>query len=172
MRFTIAFLVAAALVFAQGPRGKQPPPRGPLQWWEGPMIRGVNLTEAQTRQVQSTMQEYRSRMMDARTSVDRAEVEMEEVFNDGNADTRKANDAIEHLAAARADLTRVLSHMSLKVRSLLTDEQWQELQKREQAGRQRFDAKPGPRPAGGPGGGAPRTGPRRADKAQTGQGQQ
>ena len=51
---------------------------------------------------------------------------------------KRANDAIEHLATARGELTRTISQMTLRRRTILTDEQWQELQRRQedlQAGR-------------------------------------
>jgi len=46
-------------------------------------------------------------------------------------DQRKANEAIDHLATARGELTRTLSQMTLRLRTILTSEQWQELQRRQ-----------------------------------------
>jgi Spy/CpxP family protein refolding chaperone len=56
------------------------------------------------------------------------------IFNQDSIDQRKADQAVNQLANARGDLTRTLSQMSLKLRNLLTADQWRDLQAR-QAGR-------------------------------------
>ena len=43
-------------------------------------------------------------------------------------DQTKANDAINQLAAARGELTKAVSQMDLKLRMILTAQQWQQLQ--------------------------------------------
>ena len=52
-------------------------------------------------------------------------------FNAEPMDERRAEAALENLAQARANLTRAFSQMSLKLRLVLTAEQWKELQKRQ-----------------------------------------
>ena len=76
------------------------------------------------------MQEYRPRLKELRGAVQKAEQDLESVFNSDPVNTQKANEAIEHLVAARADLSRTLSQMGLKLRSVLTLQQWQEVEKR------------------------------------------
>src|ERR1700692_3879234 len=44
-------------------------------------------------------------------------------------DQAKANEAINRLVTARAELTRAISQFSLKVRTVLTAQQWLEMQK-------------------------------------------
>jgi Spy/CpxP family protein refolding chaperone len=112
------------------------------------MVDGLNLNDAQRNQIQTAVREFRNRLVDARAALEKAEGDLDDVFNnDGNIDQRRANEAIERLAAARAELTRVASQMTLRMRAVLTTEQWQELQRRGGRGGSRFDAKPGP---GGP----------------------
>jgi Spy/CpxP family protein refolding chaperone len=125
------------------------PPFGP--WWDGPVVNGLNLSEAQRKQIQTTTRDFRNRLVDARASVQKAEGELDDVFNSDKLDQRRANDAINRLANARGELTKVMSQMSLQLRQVLTAEQWQELQRRER-GPQRLDAKPGPEDRRGPGG--------------------
>ena len=48
-------------------------------------------------------------------------------------DPAKTNEAIERLVDARSDLTRTLTQLSLKLRLILSEEQWQELQRRRPA---------------------------------------
>jgi Spy/CpxP family protein refolding chaperone len=146
-----------AMLAAQGSRGL----RAPRDWWDNPMADGLNLNDAQRKQIQTTVREFRDRLVDARAAVLKAEGDLDDVFNsDGNVDQRHANEAIDRLAASRADLTKVVSQMTLRMRGVLTTQQWQELQRRGvRGGPGRFDAKPGP--DGGPAGGGPRDGSRR-----------
>ena len=135
-------VAVSTMLAAQGPRGL----RGPRDWWDGPMAEGLNLTDAQRKQIQTTIRDYRNRLVDARAAVEKAEGEMDDVFNtEGNVDQRRANEAIDRLASARAELTKVVSQMSVRMRGVLTTQQWQELQRRGGGrGVGRFDAKPGP----------------------------
>ena len=88
-------------------------------------------------------------MSELRETWKKAEAELQTAFDESPVDQRKSNDAIEHLAAARSDLFRATSQMELKIRMVLTDEQWQELKKRERRG--------GPGRPGGPDGSPPQT---------------
>jgi len=45
-------------------------------------------------------------------------------------DQQKVNAVIDRLVAARSDLSRTLSQMGLKLRMVLTVQQWQEVEKR------------------------------------------
>ena len=143
IRVAILICLASVPVLAQGPRAM-------FQWWNSPIASDLNLTPDQRQQIQSTLREYRDRVIDLRSAVDKAEGELEDVFNEDTVDQRRAGEAIDRLANARAEMTRVLSQMSLRLRGVLTPEQWRELQKR------RPQAAPGMRR--GPGMG-PRRGP-------------
>ena len=125
--------------------------RGPGLWWDGPLNRrldGLNLTDAQRKQIQATTRDFRNRLVDARAAVEKAEGELSDIFNDGPVDERRGNDAIDRLARTRGELTKVISQMTLKLRMVLTAEQWQELQ-RQEGGR---IGGPGGGPGPGPGG--------------------
>jgi Spy/CpxP family protein refolding chaperone len=103
-------------------------------WWNNPVANGINnLTEAQTKQIGGTVSEYRDRLRDLYAQVNAAENGLEEIFNQETIDQRKADQAVDQLANARGDLTRTLSQMSLKLRTVLTAEQWQDLQNRQRA---------------------------------------
>jgi Spy/CpxP family protein refolding chaperone len=105
-------------------------PKGFYAWWGSPVVRDLNLSDEQKRQIRSTVKDYRPHLVELRAEVERAEGDLEYQFNQQPVDTRKANEAIDRLAAARSDLTRTLSQMSLKLRAVLTQRQWQELQQR------------------------------------------
>ena len=123
LRFSLVALFCLTPLLAQTPRGY-------FAWWDSPLVRDLNLTDGQVKQIHTTLREYRRKLVDLRASVVKADLDVEEVFNDDSVDPKRANEAIERLANSRADLTRALSQMVLKLRSVLTQEQWRELQKR------------------------------------------
>ena len=121
-------LIAIALLFASGVFAQMP--RGFYAWWSTPVVRDLNLTKDQRQQIRGTIQDYRPRLMQLRAELNSAEEDLAAQFNRDPVDSTKANQAIERLVAARSQLTRTLSHMSLALRAVLTEQQWQELQRR------------------------------------------
>ena len=106
-------------------------PKGFYAWWSRPEIaRDLNLSPAQRQQIRATVQQFRPHLMNVRTSVNQAEQALAEQFNHDPINPEKTNEAIERLVDARSDLTRTLSQLSLKLRLVLSEQQWQELQRR------------------------------------------
>jgi len=131
------FWLAAAfplLVSAQSGRSLFP-------WWDNPLSRDLDLTDTQRNQIRAVVKEYRNRLVDERAAVEKAEGELEDVFGEDSVDQRRATEAIDHLTAARGELTKSLAQMSLRMRTVLTAQQWQDLQRRQGRG--------GPRGEGG-----------------------
>jgi Spy/CpxP family protein refolding chaperone len=156
MRWILALLLCALPVAAQNPRGI-------FNWWDTPMARDLNLTETQRQQIRSTLRDFRGKIIDLRAAIEKAELEVEDSFNTENLDQQQATAAIERLAAARGDMIRVFSQMSLQMRTVLTQEQWRELQRR----RPRMQPG-GPAGPGGPGMGGPRRGQQRRGQGPAG----
>jgi len=122
-RFTALLLLACGSLPAQMPKSF-------YAWWGRPEIRrDLKLTNEQQRQIQATVKQYRPHLIDIRAEVNKAEIDLEAQFDHDPVDMPKANQAIEQLIAARSDLTRTLSQLSLKLRALLTEQQWQQLQR-------------------------------------------
>lgn len=107
------------------------PPRGPRPWWEGDLSKDVNLSEAQVKQINQTRRDFRPRMLEVRAAVTQAEKDVDAAFNEDPVDEAKANDAINRLSSARAEATQAVSQMDLKMRMVLTAQQWQELKQRQ-----------------------------------------
>ena len=110
----------------------QAPPAGFFPWWDGPMVNNLNLTDAQRAEIRSVIRDYRGRLRDVRDAVQKAETELDEVFNEDAVDQHRGTDAIDRLTKARAEMTRSVSELSLRMRSILTPQQWQELRQRQQ----------------------------------------
>jgi Spy/CpxP family protein refolding chaperone len=104
-------------------------PRGPRPWWNAEVAKELNLTDAQTQQLKQVEQDFRPRMSAVRDEVNKAESGVEAAFNEDPVDQSKAEAAITRLAAARSELTKAVSEMDLKLRTVLTAQQWQQLQK-------------------------------------------
>jgi Spy/CpxP family protein refolding chaperone len=139
-------LALAGVLSAQPPR----PPIATQDWWRNKVVlTNLNLSEAQTKQLNSIQASYVNQLRDLYAAVNKAESNLEDVFNQASPDEPKAQAVIDQYANAKGDLTRTLSRLGLQMRNVLTADQWQDLQNL-QNGR-------GPRP--GPGRGRRGTGP-------------
>jgi Spy/CpxP family protein refolding chaperone len=123
-RLLILVLVLAGGLCAQMPRGI-------YAWWSRPQIaRDLNLSPAQREQIRASVQQFRPHLLNVRAAVNQAEQALADQFDRSPVDPAKTNEAIERLVDARSDLTRTLTRLSLKLRLVLTEQQWQELQRR------------------------------------------
>jgi Spy/CpxP family protein refolding chaperone len=123
MKYVAILLLCLLPAFGQ-------PPRNFFAWWDSPVARDLNLTADQQNQIRTVVQEYRKKLVDVRAETEKAEIDVEQAFNDDVLDQRKAGESIERLVAARGEMTRSISQMSLRLRAILTPDQWRELQKR------------------------------------------
>jgi Spy/CpxP family protein refolding chaperone len=122
-------LLALTLLFIGSLHAQMP--RGIYAWWSRPQIaRDLNLSPSQREQIRATVQQYRPHLMNVRQAVNQAEQALAEQFDRNPVNPGKTNEAIERLVDARSDLTRTLTQLSLKLRLVLTEQQWQELQRR------------------------------------------
>lgn len=105
-------------------------PKSLYAWWSKPVItKQLNLTNVQRQQIRATVLEFRPHLIDVRAEVNKAEIDLQAQFDHDPVDQAKANQAIERLIAARTDLTRTISQMSLKLRTVLTEQQWRDLER-------------------------------------------
>ncbi len=121
--------ILLALLLASGLWAQMP--RGIYAWWSRPKIaRDLNLSPSQREQIRATVQQYRPHLLNVRAAVNQAEQALADQFNRNPVDPAKTDEAIERLVDARSDLTRTLTRLSLKLRLVLSEQQWEELQRR------------------------------------------
>ncbi len=101
-----------------------------LPWWTSPVITDIGLSHEQTQRIRQVVRSYRDRLFDARNAARKAEADLQDIMNDSTVSLAQAQPAIERLAKARAETTRLFTAMSIEIRSVLTQAQWHELVKR------------------------------------------
>jgi len=91
--FLLAGMILAlpAALSAQGPRA------GFFPWWDSPLVSGLDLTDAQRTEIRSVIRDYRGKMMEVREAVQKAEGELDAVFNEDTVDQRRGSEAIDRL---------------------------------------------------------------------------
>jgi len=132
LKWFVTVAVFSSVLLAQpAPFRRKGPALWEGAWWNSPIVQNMDLSETQRKDIRGTVRQYRGHLMDLREAVQRADNDLEIALGENPVDQRKANEAIEHLASARGELTRTLSQMTLRLRTILSNEQWQELQKRQ-----------------------------------------
>jgi len=121
-RLVFLFAIAAALCFGQALED--------FAWWDSPIAQNLNLTPEQQQQIRATVREFRDRLIEQRAGVQKAEAGFMDFLNDDQVNEAKAKESVDKLVVARGDLMRSVSLMSLRLRAVLTPQQWQELQRR------------------------------------------
>jgi Spy/CpxP family protein refolding chaperone len=121
-RLVFLFALAAALCFGQALED--------FAWWDSPIAQNLNLTPEQQKQIRGTVREFRDRLIEQRAGVQKAEAGFMDFLNDDQVNEAKAKEAIDKLVVARGDLMRSVSQMSLRLRAVLTPQQWQDVQRR------------------------------------------
>ena len=101
-----------------------------LPWWTSPVVNDLGLNEEQKQKIRQIVRTYRGRLFDARNTASKAEADLQDILNEPTINVTSARPAVERLAEARAETTRVFTQMSVELRSVLTLDQWRELVKR------------------------------------------
>lgn len=150
-RLTVLVLLAVAVAAAQ-----EPPPPQDFNWWDRPIARALSLTPDQEKDVRGTQREFRDRLLDQQNAVRKAEMNLQDLMNEDQVNEAKTREAIDRLVATRSELMRTVSQMALRMRMVLTPQQWERVRRRtgqllQQRRQQRLGAGPvNPPPPGEP----------------------
>jgi len=121
-RVLFVLLLAGGLAAAQN--------RANVPWWNSPVVSDLGLSPAQQQHIRQIVRSYRSRLLDARNNVQKAEGDLEDLLNDPEMTPQAAQPIIDRVAAARAESSRVYLEMSVHLRGVLSLDQWRQLVRR------------------------------------------
>ena len=97
-------------------------------WWSNQaLVKNLNLTQDQRERIRTIVRSYRNRLFDARNAVQKADADLEDMMSDSSVDPAAAKPIIERLANGRALATRLVTEMSVELRTVLTIDQWRQL---------------------------------------------
>jgi Spy/CpxP family protein refolding chaperone len=126
-KFTGAIFLVALLVpclAAQMPPG---PDLG--MWWkQSEILRELQLTPAQTSQIEQTFLEQRLKLIDLRAELEKEETRLQPLVEADQLDEAKVSAQIDKVLAARGRLEKAHTMLMLSIRRVLTVEQWRKLQ--------------------------------------------
>jgi Spy/CpxP family protein refolding chaperone len=109
---------------AMGPHGGD---RG--RWWDDAhIIDKYKLTDAQRKSMDDVYQQHRVALVDLHATLEKAELAMEPMMQEGQPDESKVLAQIDVIAQARAELEKANARMLFDIRRQLTPEQWKQIQ--------------------------------------------
>jgi Spy/CpxP family protein refolding chaperone len=150
MKSVFLIPVLALTTFAQ-------PPHEFFAWWDSPIVKDLNVTDDQQKQIKTIVHDYRNKLIDLRAAVEKADGNLNDILNEDKIDMKRATGAVDKMAAAKAEMNRNVTLMSVSLRAVLTPVQWRELQKRQPHPNGMMPGRPGG--MGMPGPGMPGMGP-------------
>ncbi len=150
----LALRLAPCLAAAQGPPGPPHPPDLGKWWKNSEIVRELQLSEAQTNQIEQTFLEQRLKLIDLRAELEKQEARLQPLIEADQPDESKVSAQIDQVLAARGRLEKANALMMLSIRRVLSVEQWKKLQaiqqERERMERRRMGPPNGPPPGAAP----------------------
>jgi Spy/CpxP family protein refolding chaperone len=126
----VCILALPIVAMSQGQRQGQQQNIETTPWWNRPVVKNLGLSDDQLAQIKTIVRDSRDHLIQLRADVKMAEGALSDTMSQDPIDTAKASVAIDKVVAARGELMRSISQMSLKLRQILTASQWQELRQR------------------------------------------
>ncbi len=101
----------------------------PGRWWSDPrFVQMLSLTSDQQKRMDDIFNQHRPKLIDLRTALQNEEILLEPLLAADRPDEPKILLQIDRVAQARAELEKANARMLLGLRSVLTSEQWKQLQ--------------------------------------------
>src|SRR5260370_2633403 len=114
--------MAAPLAAAELPEGKWGKRRS--------LAQEIGLTGDQQQQIEKIFVRSRTKLIDLRGDVEKKQLGLEELMEDGGADRREVEKKIESVENARAELQKARALMILDMKQVLKPDQWERLLRR------------------------------------------
>lgn len=133
-----AVLLATQLVAAQAPKPSSTPS---AKWWNSEQYkRELGLTQEQSRRLEEIFQAALPHLRAHKATLDTAEAELSRMVE--RADDRTVMEQVTRVETARAELSKMRTMMLLRMRKLLTTDQWAKLTALQAAAHEKRTAKP------------------------------
>jgi Spy/CpxP family protein refolding chaperone len=135
----LALVVASAAAFAQespapnpgGPGGRPHHMMGerPMgAWWKNSEVASkLKLTDQQVQQLESTFYQHRLKLVDLRANIEKQDLAMQQLLDAPTPNDSAIMAQVDQRSAARNQLDREFTQMTLDFRKILTPDQWKQL---------------------------------------------
>jgi len=138
---TVAALAQGPGSMGMGPMGPGPmtgpgpgmgmgPHHGPFgAWWKNSeVVKELQLTDAQVKQIEQTFLDYRLKLIDLRADVERQETKLQPLLEADQPNEQQVSSQVDAVVAARGKLEKTNTMMMLAIRRVLSVDQWKMLQ--------------------------------------------
>jgi Spy/CpxP family protein refolding chaperone len=130
----VCFVFVSAALFAQGlldlPKGR---------WWKNDkVVQDLGLSPDQQKALDGLMLSHEDKMIDLKAAMEKEELRMRDLLDRPALDERATLEQVDRTLATRTQLQRNRAVMFVKVRGILTPEQWAKARERLQERRQEF----------------------------------
>jgi periplasmic protein CpxP/Spy len=107
--------------------GPHPGPFG--AWWKNSdVVKELQLSDAQVKQIEQTFLDYRLKLIDLRADVERQETKLQPLLEADQPNEHEVSSQVDLVVAARGKLEKTNTMMMLAIRRVLSVEQWKKLQ--------------------------------------------
>ena len=125
--------------FRQGPMGggtisihSEMPPGN---WWKNSEIaQQLQITDQQRQQLEQAFVEHRMKLVDLHADVEKQEIKLQSLMDADQPADSQVMAQMDHLLAARGNLEKEFTAMTLNFRHIVTPEQWRKLQSFQEKG--------------------------------------
>ena len=137
----MTLMTAAAMAQGPGPMGMGPggpgphdmgmgPRHGPFgAWWKNSeVVKELQLTDAQVKQIEQTFLDYRLKLIDLRADLEKQETKLQPLLEADQPNEKHVGEQVDAVVAARGKLEKTNTMMMLAIRRVLSVEQWKKLQ--------------------------------------------
>ncbi len=98
------------------------------KWWKRPaVVETLKLSPEQQQRLDEVFSKNRRAFVDLKADVDRRTIDLEDLLNARDVDSKKVGAASEALEQARARLGKARTMMVVEMRGILTEAQWRQI---------------------------------------------
>jgi Spy/CpxP family protein refolding chaperone len=98
-------------------------------WWKNSdVVKELQLSDAQVKQIEQTFLDYRLKLIDLRADVERQETKLQPLLEADQPSEQQVGSQVDAVVVARGKLEKTNTMMMLAIRRVLSVDQWKKLQ--------------------------------------------